>query len=147
MGHCAVCLQNKKPLHAMSSRSAGDQQTHLCSHSPYAVRTTPRKRRTITTPPREIKEKCMESNVVVDKMLDSGIWTQDWEGRGAMVKKYPKDWFQWVFWEQHEKAAPMKNSHSIKCHPLFIKWCLYLRHLSGKPYNMMKKSKCIYLTS
>ena len=35
----------------------------------------------------------------------------------------------------------------MKCHPLFIKWCLYLRHLSGKSYEMLHQSGYILLPS
>ena len=31
----------------------------------------------------------------------------------------------------------------MKWHPLFIKWCLYLRHLSGKAYEILYQSRCI----
>lgn len=31
--------------------------------------------------------------------------------------------------------------------PLFIKWCLYLRHLSGKSYELLRSSGCIKLPS
>lgn len=29
-------------------------------------------------------------------------------------------------------------------HPLFIKWCLYLHYQSGKAYDMLQQSGCIY---
>ena len=35
----------------------------------------------------------------------------------------------------------------MKWHPLFIKWCLYLRHLSGKSYEQLRQSGCIKLPS
>jgi hypothetical protein len=41
----------------------------------------------------------------------------------------------------------MKNAKSMKWHPLFIKWCLYLRHLSGKSYELLRESGCIKLPS
>ena len=33
----------------------------------------------------------------------------------------------------------------MRWHPLFIKWCIYLRHLSGSAYEMLRKSGCVKL--
>ena len=35
----------------------------------------------------------------------------------------------------------------MRWHPLFIKWCLYLRHLSGKAYELLRDSGCVRLPS
>ena len=35
----------------------------------------------------------------------------------------------------------------MRWHPLIIKWCLYLRHLSGKAYETVRSSGCIRLPS
>ena len=35
----------------------------------------------------------------------------------------------------------------MKWHPLFINWCLYLRHLSGKSYDLLWTSGCVKLPS
>ena len=35
----------------------------------------------------------------------------------------------------------------MKWHPLFIKWCLYLRYLSGKSYELLRSSGCVKLPS
>ena len=35
----------------------------------------------------------------------------------------------------------------MRWHPLFIKWCLYLRHLSRASYEMLSNSGCIKLPS
>ena len=40
--------------------------------------------------------------------------------------KYDDNSFQKLFWKQQMKAASLKNTRSIKWHPLMIKWCLYL---------------------
>ena len=45
------------------------------------------------------------------------------------------------------KATQYNNAKSMKWHPLFIKWCLYLRHLSGKSYDLLRTSGCIKLLS
>lgn len=45
------------------------------------------------------------------------------------------------------KAASLKNSKSMRWHPLFIKWCIYLCHLSGSSYDMLQESGCVKLPS
>ncbi len=46
--------------------------------------------------------------------------------------------FQNLFWEQQKKATLLKNARNMKWHPLMIKWCLYLRHISGKAYDTLR---------
>ena len=87
------------------------------------------------------------SSVDVDEDLDKDIRDMVDESRDRVRDDYPEGSFQRVFWDQQEKAASLKNSKSMRWHPLFIRWCLYLRHLSGEAYEMMRNSKCIYLPS
>ena len=46
--------------------------------------------------------------------------------------------------DQQEKASSLKNAKAMRLHPVFIKWCLYLRHLSGKAYKNLRQTGCIY---
>ena len=62
-----------------------------------------------------------KSHVAVDETLDSDIRSMAHEGRNVVIKEYPKYSFQRIFWEQQEKAASLKDSRSMKWHPLFIK--------------------------
>lgn len=55
--------------------------------------------------------------------------------------------FTKIFWEQQKKASLLKNSRSMKWHPLLIKWAIYLRHKSSKAYEILRDSKCISLPS
>lgn len=56
------------------------------------------------------------------------------------------DSFQKIFWEQQQKAASLP-SKNMRWHPLMIKWCLYLKHLSSKAYETLRDSGCIHLPS
>jgi len=69
------------------------------------------------------------------------------EEKDAIHSKYPENSFQRLFWEQQEKALTLKNARSMRWHPLFIKWCIYLRHLSRASYEMLQNSGCIKLPS
>ena len=65
-------------------------------------------------------------NDIKEIMVDSTPHIANW---------FPKNSFKHLFWEQQRKALQVKDSKSIKWHPLMIKWCLYLRHHSGKAYE------------
>ena len=34
--------------------------------------------------------------------------------------------FSRLFWEQQFEAAKLKDAHTMRWHPLMIRWCLYL---------------------
>jgi len=55
--------------------------------------------------------------------------------------------FQRLFWSQQQTANSLQNSKSMRWHLLIIKWCLYLRHLLGKAYELLRSSGCIKLPS
>ena len=56
--------------------------------------------------------------------------------------------FQGLFWEQQTRANSLGSSKYMHWHPLIIKWCLYLRHLSGnKTYELLHDSRCVKLPS
>ena len=63
-----------------------------------------------------------------------------------IVNSYPEDSFERLFWQQQQVAARVKNPSSMRWHPLFIKWCLYLRHVSGQAYETLKLSGCLRLS-
>jgi len=60
---------------------------------------------------------------------------------------YPEGSFQRLFWDQQIQASSHSNPKSMKWHPIFIKWSLYLKYLSGKSYELLRKSGCIKLPS
>ena len=59
----------------------------------------------------------------------------------------PPDSIQRIFWEQQKEAALFNNSKSMRWHPLVIKWCMYLRHLSGSAYELLRDTGCLKLPS
>ena len=63
-----------------------------------------------------------------------------------VIASLPEDSFRKIFWEQQQLAASKKKT-AMRWHPLMIKWCLYLRHLSGKAYETLRQSGCIHLPS
>ena len=41
----------------------------------------------------------------------------------------------------------MKTSSTMRWHPLMMKWCIYLRHLSSTAYEALQQSGCVSLPS
>ena len=69
------------------------------------------------------------------------------ENSEKVVAKYPDNSFARLFWSQQLKAAQQKSSKSMRWHPVMVRWCIYLRHISGKGYNLLRDSGCISLPS
>ena len=40
----------------------------------------------------------------------------------------PTDSFRRLFWDQQLEAALQNDAHTMRWHPLMIRWCLQLRH-------------------
>ena len=55
--------------------------------------------------------------------------------------------FKKIFWDQQKQASKKADKRGNRWHPLMIKWCLYLRHQSGKAYETLRDSGCLHLPS
>ena len=64
-----------------------------------------------------------------------------------IYSKYPDNSFQGLFFDQQLKAKKYKYQKSMRWHPLFIKWCLYSRHVSSKSYEILRTSTSSRLPS
>lgn len=64
-----------------------------------------------------------------------------------VLQKYGEDSFLGIFWSQQLKLATVSSSKGRWWHPLVVKWCLYLQHLSGKAYETIRNSGIINLPS
>ena len=159
---CASCSKHRNSLRAIISHKRTDHdRTHPSSHTRYAVLKTPEKekrlkrlhneavltRRKLQRLNSRIEEDANKACPNVDEDLDQDLRSIMMEHDEDIVQKNPEDSFKRIFWEQQKRAASLKNSKSMRWHPLFIKWCLYLRHLSGKSYELLRNSECIQLPS
>ena len=64
-----------------------------------------------------------------------------------VLKKHGEDSFLGIFWSQQMKSITAASSRGRRWHPLVIKWCLYLHHLSSKSYETIRKSGILNLPS
>lgn len=68
------------------------------------------------------------------------------EEKNMKEKEHPEGSFKALFWKQQREATE-KSHHGMRWHPLMIRWCIYLRHLSSKAYETLRDSRCIHLPS
>ena len=142
----------------MVSRPHLDDKTDPGSHTTYCNLTNEEKdqrlhhlqqerkanRSKVTRLKQKISKITEEQRIQLDEVYMQLIVDEE---KDAIHSKYPENSFQRLFWEQQEKALTLKNARSMRWHPLFIKWCIYLRHLSRASYEMLQNSGCIKLPS
>ena len=67
------------------------------------------------------------------------------ENESSINENFPPNSFGHIFWDQQKKAAALSNG--MRWHPLMIKWCIHLCHLSSGCYEALRKSRCLSLPS
>ena len=83
------------------------------------------------------------ANAIEQQGVDVGSSLDD-DLHSIMVQ----DYFQRLFWQQQLNAASKKSPKGMKWHPMMmIRWCLYLRHHSGRTYEALRYSGVISLPS
>ncbi len=91
-------------------------------------------------------EKLVDSQVLpVDACLDNELREIVADKSPTISDTYPCGSFARVFWETQQRAMKVKNARSMRWHPIMIRWCLYLRHVSGRAYEMLRDSGVIKL--
>ena len=160
---CGNCTKYRKSLSAMASRTSKQKDDRTCpkSHTTYANLTSEEKserlhrlhheNRMLEQQTRRLQEVIADSTatdgVYLDKELNSDVVQLMNDSTKEVHSFHKEGTFQRIFWDQQQTANSLKNSKSMHWHPLFIKWCLYLRHLSGKAYELLRNSRCIQLPS
>ena len=158
---CKSCKKYRKTLSTMLSRRLKDQKTHPSSHTTYANLSTSEKDERLRNVQQEnkkanlcvarlkqkISDVTSQGGVVLDDEIHNDIKAMMDVTTNQVHSSYPEGSFQRIFWDQQQTACSLKNSRSMKWHPLIIKWSLYLRHLSGKAYEVLRKTGCIKLPS
>ena len=145
----------------MASRCHKDDHSHPSSHTTYFNLHTPEKierlcrlhkeckkaRLCIMRLKQRISEAAVDGGIALDEELHNDMKALVDTSTKHVHSLYPEDTFERIFWDQQKQESLLKNAKSMRWHPIFIKWCLYLRHLSGKSYEMLRNSGCIKLLS
>ena len=64
-----------------------------------------------------------------------------------VLKSFPEDSFQHIFWSSQYNAAQQKSSTGLRWNPAMIRWCIFLQQKSSAAYDLIRKSNCIRLPS
>ena len=145
----------------MAARALKDDGTSPSSHTTYANLHSPEKDQRLHNMAKELTmfrqrnerlKKRIDAavktvGVTVDSVLHNDLKEVMEKETDKVYALYPEESFQRLFWEQQQKVASLKDARSKKWHPLIIKWCLYLRHLSGKAYELLRKTGAVSLPS
>ena len=94
-----------------------------------------------------IKQSIVYSGVQLDVVNHNDLVNLMSKYNKQVHDTYAKDSFQRIFWEQQQKAASYSEPKSMRWHPLIIKWCLYLQHLSSGAYETLRTSSILKLPS
>ena len=130
----------------MASRCHKDDCSHPSSHTTYFNLHTPEKNERlrrlhqdnkkakfcIMRLKRKISEAACEGGITLDEELHNDMKALVDSNTKQVHSLHPEGTFECIFWDQQKKASSLKNAKSMRWHPVFIKWCLYLRHLSEK---------------
>ena len=162
---CKVCISYRKVLRAIASRRARSDlptaATNQCSqmnnrwrtcselsnkmsHLVAEVRLNKARVQTLTA---KLEEASHQDGIAVDSSTHSDLVTIMSENTANVASSYPENSLPRLFWDQQLKATQHKNGKSMRWHPMMVKWCLYLQHLAGKGYEMLRQSGCLSLPS
>ena len=152
---CGVCENYRPTLRAMLSRSKRTNETAKTgsdSHTNYRylqadelkcrLRNVQRAKRIAERTIIKLKQK-INSNIDQDGIdlsvgdaqeLDE-LFTETDE---TVSKKFAKEHFQRIFWEQQRAYNNLSNKCSMRWHPLMIRFALNLKYLSGTAYRSVR---------
>ena len=161
---CKKCEHHRKSLNSMLNRhqreSASDR-VKPSSHTNFSKLSTPEKidrlhnmhqathqmKQQLERVKQRISQAIEKDGIVVDEATHSDLKTIVNESAKKATDLFPDGSFQQLFWEQQQQASSVKDSRSMRWHPLMIKWCIYLRHLSSGAYEALRSSDCVKLPS
>lgn len=86
-------------------------------------------------------------SIVLDESTSKDMEEIMEEEEEQVTKNFCEGSFQQIFWQQQKEAASKSDKRGLRWHPLIIKWCLYLRHQSGKAYETLRDSGVLQLPS
>ena len=158
---CTPCKKHRKSLQTMALRCDKDDRVDPSSHTAYSCLSTSEKderlhrlhtkykmsRLQIVRLQKKISESIEQGGLKLDEELSKDMQQIFTDNTMKIQNFYQPESFQCLFWDQQMKALYLTDKRSMRWHPLIIKWCLYLRHLSGKAYETLRQCGVLRLPS
>ena len=85
--------------------------------------------------------------MTVDERTHANLVSIMKENSDKVKSRYHENFFPFLFWQQQLLAGSQAKTSSMKWHPMMVRWCFYLRHVSGKGYEFLRESGCLNLPS
>ena len=79
-----------------------------------------------------------EVSIYIDGNLDTGLSNIIQEHAKEIEQKYKPNSFHHLFWT--EQIKNLARLPTRRWHPMFIRWCLHLKMLSGTAYDTLRKT-------
>lgn len=166
MKRCHPCKEYRQTLNRMlyrveHGRPKDTEKCHPESHTNYRYLSSPEKiarLKNLHDHARLMQQNVNRLNAKIRKLIDDNgtevddnlnkVLVEIIEERSPFVAaSYEEGSFPRIFWETQQRAASLKDVRSMRWHPLIIRWCLYLRHLSSSAYETIRESGVIKLPS
>ena len=149
--HLLACIPNNghRTMNEASIQSTSHNTYHCLTHSQLAEQLH-LMHKTYQHTKQQLRRMKEKVNEIIEQ---DGIWLDECMHiiiTGCMQEKsklvndsFQPDSFQLLFWKQQMQVISKKNSKAIRWHPLIIKWCIYLQHLSSGAYEVLRPSGCV----
>lgn len=159
---CSKCQGHRKSLHTILGRlKVSSNAAEISSHTNYRYLTAKARnnrmhnlhrsyvleRKKVTRMKKKVKNLMEKDGVQVSKGTNDDLKEILKENFSQISEKYPSNTFHRIFWNQHSQAASAKDVRGVRWHPAVIRWCLYLRHISGKAYETLRNTGVLRLPS
>ena len=161
---CEKCKHYRKSLNSMLSRlqqKSTSDRVKPSSHTNYRFLSSPEKvdrlhrlhqenrmaKQQFERMKQRIRQLGEQDGILLDEMTHTDLKTIMQENAKEVADSFPAKSIQQLFWEQQQQAASVSDSRSMRWHPLMIKWCIYLRHISSGAYETLRTSGVVRLPS
>ena len=158
---CVVCIKYRSKLRSQLSRHWNENvtipRTALSSHVNFRYLKTPKKRKRMMNLRTDayakkiellrIRKKLQSCGIRVDENLHQDLISIMTSHHQKILEEFPPGSFQRLFWEEQFKSAKLSDAHGLRWHPMMIRWCLYLRHISSGAYEAIRNSGVLTLPS
>ena len=164
---CEPCEQHHQTLNRMlhrvlneqgkdQDRAASDSHTNyryltsdnMCERLKRMHQEVVHSRRDVEKLKKRVEALIEERGTTVEDDLDNHL-TQIMTTKSKEVESmFEEGIFGRVFWEAQKRALSVKKLSAMRWDPVIIRWCLYLRHLTGSSaYEMLRENGAIKLPS
>ena len=143
---CALVSPGRTNIHSHTNfRHCNDEEKNVRMNN--LSHTVNLHTKTIDRLKKKLDQQIQGSGMEIEEPVHNDLMSLMKKHSEEVMKKHGEESFLGLFWSQQLKAASAKSSCGRRWHPLIIKWCLYLHHVSGKAYETLRKSGIVNLPS